>query len=116
MFKTAKFSKDAKKSRISDMVLCGAILQVQAGQADDLGGGVFKKRLQNNQQRAIIITKTGEHWVYEYLFAKQDRANISEAELAAFKMLAKAYISMTDLQLDVLLEQKDLMEICHDQD
>jgi hypothetical protein len=44
-FKSVWFAKAAKKARISDEMLCKAIAQVVAGQADDLGGGVFKKRL-----------------------------------------------------------------------
>ncbi|MQX98883.1 hypothetical protein FB004_103293 [Sinorhizobium medicae] len=40
-FKTAWFSKAARKARISDKALCKAIEQVARGQADDLGGGVF---------------------------------------------------------------------------
>jgi hypothetical protein len=44
IFKTARFSKNAKKAKIKDRVLCDAIGQVMAGQGDDLGGGVFKKR------------------------------------------------------------------------
>jgi hypothetical protein len=44
-FKTVRLSKDAKKARIKDAELCLAIQQVFLGQADDLGGGVFKKRL-----------------------------------------------------------------------
>ena len=47
-FKTARFSKDAKKAKIKDVELCMAIQQVLLGQVDDLGGGVFKKRLNNN--------------------------------------------------------------------
>jgi hypothetical protein len=43
------------------------------GQADDLGGGVFKKRLRKNQYRSIILARAGHYWVYEYLFAKQER-------------------------------------------
>lgn len=41
-FKTAQFSKDAKKTKIKDDELCLAIEQVLLGQVDDLGGGVFK--------------------------------------------------------------------------
>jgi len=37
-FKTAWFSKAAKKAHISDVELCAAIRQVMLGQADDLGG------------------------------------------------------------------------------
>lgn len=74
-----------------------------AGQADDLGGGVFKKRLHDNDYRSIIVAKGGDYWVYEYLFAKQDRANIDAAELKAFRHLAKAYAGLTAAQVEALL-------------
>ena len=80
LFKTSKFSKEAKKARISDSELCAAIRQVMAGQADDLGGGVFKKRLNDNMHRSIVLAKGGRYWVYEYLFAKKDRDNIDDDE------------------------------------
>ena len=48
VFKTTWFSRAAKKVRLSDAVLCAAIKQVMQGQADDLGGGVYKKRLNNS--------------------------------------------------------------------
>ena len=114
VFKTARFSKDAKKARISDVELCAAIRQVMAGQADDLGGGVFKKRLNDNMHRSIILAKGGRHWVYEYLFAKKDRANIEDDELTAFRSLAKAYAGLTDVQIAALLSGKEIVEICHD--
>lgn len=44
-FKTAWFAKAARKAHIPDEELCSAIRQVMLGLADDLGGGVFKKRL-----------------------------------------------------------------------
>lgn len=56
-FKTAWFSKAASKARITDEELCRAIDQVRQGQADDLGGGVFKKRLDKNRSRSIIVAK-----------------------------------------------------------
>lgn len=114
VFKTARFSKDAKKARISDVELCAAIRQVMAGQADDLGGGVFKKRLNDNMHRSIILAKGGRHWVYEYLFAKKDRDNIEDDELTAFRSLAKAYAGLTDVQIAALVSGKDIVEICHD--
>lgn len=70
-FKTAWFAKAAKKARIADSELCLAITQVILGQADDLGGGVFKKRLGKNLFRSVIVTKAGEFWVFEFLFAKK---------------------------------------------
>jgi hypothetical protein len=70
IFKTAKFTKEARKARISDADLCLAVRQVMAGLADDLGGGVFKKRLNDNMHRSIVLAKARGFWVYEYLFAK----------------------------------------------
>ncbi len=85
-----------------------------AGQADDLGGGVFKKRLNDNMHRSIILAKGGRYWVYEYLFAKKDRDNIEDDELTAFRSLAKAYAGLTDVQMAALVRGKDIVEICHD--
>lgn len=110
-FKTAWFSKAARKSRVSDVALLEAIRGVLKGQADDLGGGVYKKRLNDNRYRSIVLAKGGEHWVFAYLFAKQDRANIDHDELAAFRKLAQAYGRMTDLELASSLSQGDLMEL-----
>ncbi|WP_033926610.1 type II toxin-antitoxin system RelE/ParE family toxin [Sphingomonas sp. 35-24ZXX] len=114
VFKTAWFAKAARKARITDGELCVAIAQVMLGQADDLGGGVFKKRLNKNQHRAIIVAKVGRHWMYEYLFAKKDRANIENNELAAFRKLSKIYETLTEAQIAHLLADGDIMEICND--
>ena len=113
-FKTARFSKDAKKAKIKDVELCLAIKQVLLGQVDDLGGGVFKKRLNNNLHRSIILAKGGKYWIYEYLFAKKDRENIENDELLAFRLLANSYAGLTKHQVKQLLVNEDFVEICHD--
>ena len=113
IFKTAWFVKAALKAHITDEELCSAIQQVMLGQADDLGGGVFKKRLRRNQFRAIILARAGQFWVYEYLFAKQDRANIEDDELADFRKLVKAYGGLTVPQINQLIRGQDWREICH---
>lgn len=113
-FKTARFSKDAKKAKIKDVELCLAIQQVLLGQVDDLGGGVFKKRLNNNLHRSIILAKGGKYWIYEYLFAKKGRENIENNELFAFRLLAKSYAGLSERQVGQLLVNRDFVEICHD--
>jgi putative transcriptional regulator len=107
-FKTARFSKDAKKAKITDVELCQAIEQVLLSQVDDLGGGVFKKRLNDNLHRSIILAKGGKYWVFEYLFAKKDRSNIENDELLAFRLLANSYAGLTQLQVNQLLLNGDL--------
>src|SRR5665213_3706351 len=98
VFKTAWFSKAARKALIADVELCLAIRQVMLGQADDLGGGVFKKRLGKNLYRSIIVARGGRYWVYAYLFAKQHRANIGDNDLVRFRKIAKAYETLTEQQ------------------
>ena len=114
-FQTAWFSKAARKARIGDQALRAAILEVIQGQADDLGGGVFKKRLNDNMHRSIVLAKGGRHWVFAYLFAKKDRASIDADELAAFKRLAQAYGRMTEAEVASALVQGDFQELIHDE-
>ncbi len=113
VFRTEWFSKEAKKARIFDDELCSAIQQVMLGQVDDLGGGVYKKRLNKNMHRSIIVAKAGRYWVFEYLFAKKDQANIAIDELIYFRKVAKSYGAMTTQELDALVEKKLWTEICH---
>ena len=115
-FKTAWFAKAAGKARISDDDLCVAIGQVRSGQAYDLGGGVFKKRLDRNRSRSIILATGRRYWVYAYLFAKKDRANIDEDELKAFRKLADLYARKSDPEIELELKAKELVEICNDRD
>lgn len=82
------------------------------GQANDLGGGVFKKRLRKNLYRSIILAKGGNYWVYEYVFAKKDRDNIADDELAGFRKLAKAYALISSQQVNRLIENHAWTEIC----
>ena len=112
-FKTAWFAKAARKARIKDDELCEAFREVLKGQADDLGGGVFKKRLNRNMHRSIILAKGGRRWIYAYLFAKKDRENIEDEELNDFHTLARSYATLSEEQMARLLEDKDLTEICH---
>ena len=113
VFKAAWFAKAAKKALIKDDGLCEAMGEVFKGQCDDLGGGVYKKRLNKNMHRSIVLSRGRRLWVYEYLFAKKDRDNIEDDELAGFRKLAKAYDTLTEKQLSKLLEGKDLTEICN---
>lgn len=112
-FKTAWCAKAARKARIKDAELCEAIAEVMRGQTDDLGGGVYKKRLNRNMHRSIVLAKGGRCWIYVYLFAKKDHANTDDGEIEDFRILARSYASLTDEQLATLLKDDDLVEICH---
>ena len=63
--------------------------------------------------RSIILAKGGRYWIYEFLFAKKDQANIDDEDLADFRTLAKRYAALSERQLAQLLEDNDLTEICN---
>lgn len=102
-----------QKARISNKAFSKAISQVAVGQADDLGGGVFKKRLNDNMHRSIVLAKAREFWVFAYLFVKKARANIDDDELLAFRKLADLYRGKAKADLEAELEIGALLEIDH---
>ena len=110
-FKTVWFAKAAKKARIDDDELWKAIEQAKLGQADDFGGGAFKKRLAGNRYRSILLAKGGAFWVYSYLFAKKDRDNIDDGELKAFRDLAIIYAGMSESQVEAQIDDGHWIEI-----
>lgn len=114
IFKTRWFNKAAKKAKIKDVDLCKAMKEVIEGFTDDLGGGVYKKRLNQNRHRSIVLAKGKNYWIYEFLYAKKDMDNISDLELENFRLLAKAYSELKVNQLKQLLDDKALVEICHE--
>ncbi|QJI31419.1 type II toxin-antitoxin system RelE/ParE family toxin [Pseudomonas sp. ADAK18] len=115
LFKTRYFAASASKAWICDSELKAAFGEMLNGQADNLGGGVWKKRLNENRHRSIILAKGRHYWVYQFLFAKQDQSNISQKELAGFRTLAKAYEGLNDVQIQQLLDLREFVEIHHDQ-
>ncbi|MBW6098654.1 type II toxin-antitoxin system RelE/ParE family toxin [Escherichia coli] len=115
MFKTKWFAREAVSHAITDEELCRAILETEQGKADALGGGVFKKRLHQNRERAIILAKREEAiGFYTFLYAKQDMSNINSQELAGFREIAKHYAFLTKAQLTAMINTKELTEICYD--
>jgi hypothetical protein len=116
VFKTAWFARAAKRARIADADLCRAARETGRGRGNALGGGVLKKRLNRNLHRGILLAKGGELWIYVHLFAKQDKANVTPAELAAFRKLAAIYAALNTKQLTDLLKSGHLKEICREQE
>ena len=84
------------------------------GKADDLGGGVYKKKLNKNMHRSIVLAKGGRFWIYELIFAKSDRANISSGELIILRDIAKAYSAMLPSTISNMIQMEQLVEICHE--
>lgn len=89
--------------------------EVMLGQADNLGGGVFKKRLGKNRYRSIVVAKGGRYWIFAYLFAKQAKANIRQDELQRFRDLADLYSRKSEADIAQELRIAVIVEICHEE-
>ena len=85
----------------------------------NLGGCLFKKRLarpgsgKRGGYRTIVGYRrpNSERIIFLYAFGKNEKANISDKEEAALSLVAEAFISANDKQIDKLLEQGSIWEV-----
>jgi len=121
VFKTRYFSRWMRKTELSDELLFAAVTEMAQGLIDaDLGGGIVKKRVglsgrgKRGGARTLVATNKANRWFFVYGFEKNDRANITDDELAALKELAEQLLARTGKQLIEALNDETLSEICHD--
>ena len=92
IFKTRHFQRWMRKTALGDSDLRKAVLEMTAGLIDaDLGGGVVKKRIglagrgKRDGVRTLVATNKGNRWFFVFGFEKNERDNISDAELQALQ-------------------------------
>lgn len=61
--------------------------------------------------RTILAFRIGERAFFIYDFAKNKKANLTLKETKALKLLAKTYFSLTDKELDIVVNKGKLIEI-----
>ncbi len=118
IFKTRPFAQRLKKSGIADSDLCRAVAEMRQGLIDaDLGGDLYKKRVavagqgKRGGARTIVAMNAQGLWFFLYGFRKNERANISQRELVALRMLARDLLALSVEQLDTACDAGDLEEI-----
>jgi len=104
---------------LSDDALCVAIEEMARGLVDaDIGGHVLKKRVAISGQgkrggvRTLVATRWARRWFFVYGFRKNERENVTEAELKALRELAKELLSLDDQSLIRALVAGEIVEIC----
>jgi hypothetical protein len=117
IFKTKWFVRYARHEGISDHSLRSAIERAERGSVDaDLGGGIIKQRGARAGQgrsrgyRFLIAYAAGERAVFLYGFAKNERDNIEDDELATMKEIAAAWLEADDARLDHAIAEGFLQE------
>jgi hypothetical protein len=118
VFKNVRFARFDRKQNIPDETLMDAIERAEGGQIDaSLGGGVIKQRIARTGQgkrggyRTIILYRNAERAFFVYGFAKNEQANINEAEATALKTLAANVLNLSGKLLRELLDQGIYTEV-----
>ncbi|MES9859004.1 MAG: type II toxin-antitoxin system RelE/ParE family toxin [Sedimenticola sp.] len=115
------FSRWAEKEGLSDVGLQTAVEELVNGLVDaDLGGYVYKKRVglagrgKRGGVRTLIAFRIKDKAFFLYGFAKNARANISDKELKALRLLAGELLGYTDVALGKALKAGELIEVVSD--
>ena len=123
LFKTRDFARFARKEGITDAQLCEAIERAERGLIDaDLGSGVIKQRVarpgkgRSGGYRTLIAYRTETRAIFLYGFAKNAKANVATAELAALRRLAAEYLGYDAKQVGAHLKNDAWTEVICDAD
>lgn len=124
VFVTKVFARFARKERLDNGRLCEAIARAERGAVDaDLGGHLIKQRVarpgggRSGGTRTVIAYRAEQCSVFLYGFAKNERDNIDDRELADLKKLARHYLSFSDAQIATALTHAELTEIeCNEEE
>jgi hypothetical protein len=121
IFKAKGVGKFARRERIADASLREAIQRADRGLIDaDLGGGLIKQRVARAGQRRsggyrmMIAYQMGDRAVFLLGFAKNERDNISEAEMAALRKLAEVWLHASAEGIAMAIQEEVLQEVDYD--
>ena len=118
IFKLKAFARFQLRERIADKALAKAIDNAEAGIIDaDLGGGIIKQRVARPGQgksggfRTVIAYRHGVRAVYLFGFAKSERANLDDHELAYWQQIGRDFLALNEKVLEVALAADELSEV-----
>lgn len=109
VFLTRSFAREAAKEGVADEDCLDAIRKAERGLINaDLGKGLIKQRIARASQgaargsRAIVFYRRGQIAVFLHVFAKSQKANLTQSELALYQQAAQELANLTDNQLNAL--------------
>ena len=121
ILKTRTFSRWMRKTLLEDAMLRKAVEEMERGLVDaDLGGSIFKKRIalpgrgKSGSTRTLIATNRMSRWIFLYGFEKNDRDNITQAELTYLQGAAQIFLGYSDVELESAIAIGEFFEVQHD--
>jgi hypothetical protein len=120
VLKTKTFARWARKERIADSFLADAVAEMRHGLIEArLGSGLLKKRIprpgagKSSGYRALVASDQRDRWIFVYGFAKKDRDDLDDDELADLKRIGQALLAMSEEAMLRAIAAGELQEIDH---
>ena len=121
ILKTRTFNRWLRKTLLTDAALLKAIDEMEQGLVDaDLGGNVYKKRValpgrgKSGSTRTLIATNRQNRWFFMFGFEKNDKENITQAELAYLQEVAQIFLGYSSDELQLAIDKGELLEVYYD--
>ena len=121
ILKTRTFNRWLRKTLLTDSALLKAIDEMEQGLVDaDLGGNVYKKRValpgrgKSGSTRTLIATNRQDRWFFMFGFEKNDKENITQAELAYLQEVAQIFLGYSSDELQLAIAKGEFLEVHHD--
>jgi len=120
LYKLKAFARFQRRERIADKALGKAVRSAEDGLVDaDLGGGLIKQRVARPGQgksggfRTIIAYRRGDRAVFLFGFAKSERENLDDDELAYWQQVGRAYLALDEDGIEAAIAADELMEVSY---
>ena len=121
ILKTRTFNRWLRKTLLTDAALLKAIDEMEQGLVDaDLGGNVYKKRValpgrgKSGSTRTLIATNRQNRWFFMFGFEKNDKENITQAELAYLQEVAQIFLGYSNDELQLAIDKGEFLEVYYD--
>ena len=121
ILKTRTFNRWLRKTLLTDTALLKAIDEMEQGLVDaDLGGNIYKKRValpgrgKSGSTRTLIATNRQNRWFFMFGFEKNDKENITQAELAYLQEVAQIFLGYSSDELQLAIDKGEFLEVYYD--
>ena len=121
ILKTRTFNRWLRKTLLTDAALLKAIDEMEQGLVDaDLGGNLYKKRValpgrgKSGSPRTLIATNRQNRWFFMFGFEKNDKENITQAELAYLQDVAQIFLGYSNDELQLAIDKGEFLEVYYD--
>ena len=121
-FITRKFDKLLRGHKLKRKTLLEVVKSITSGNSVSLGKKLYKTRMRtagkgkSGGYRTITYVKTGSRIIFLVLFAKNERENLTESELAALKIYAMELDKLTQNEIDALMHDGSMHELHFNQE